>query len=657
MSRGRLVLGLMAAAAGWALPAQAQAELRFRDCDGVGCARLTVPLDSSGTTAGSISLYVERRRAARRPGRGVTLLLAGGPGQPATLAYGGPRSPDSYREFADLMPAKDIVAFDPRGTGRSGLLRCRALERASLVDAGREAAQCAKHLGSKRGFYRTSDTVEDIEALRAELGVRRLTLVGVSYGTFVAQAYAARYPNRVDRVLLDSVLDVSGWDPFYRDIFRAVPRVLRAVCRTGCEGFTRDPVKDLGRLVQRLSRGALRGWVTLPDGRRRRSALTRQELFFTLLAGDLDDVLRSAFPGAVSAALRGDAAPILRLKRRALASEGAGSPRDFSTALYAATTCEEIPFPWTRFSAPASRFAQINAAAALIPQAELYPFDTATAAGNDFIRQCRRWPEASPAPGPPAPAGTLPDVPVLMVSGEVDLRTPVEAARGALGDWPAARLLVAPDTGHSTLSADLSGCVLRAARRFLRGGRPPASCRRGRLAFPAIVPPPSSLGELSPARGVPGRRGRAVRAVEVTLFDVAQDALGALLTSGSLRLHGGGLRAGRWSIDFDERRTALVLRGVEVVPGVRVTGVVRGFGRRRQSARLALSGPATPDGTLLLTGRRVRGKLGGAKVNGTIAIGVVEDASAAALDTRPTLREMLRAARELARRRPVRAGR
>jgi hypothetical protein len=145
--------------------------------------------------------------------------------------------------------------------------------------------------------------------------------------------------------------------------------------------------------------------------------------------------------------------------------------------------------------------------------------------------------------------------------------------------------------------------------------------------------------------------------VEVTLFDVAQDALGALLTSGGLRLEGGGLRGGRWSVDFDERHPALVLRGVEVVPGVRVTGAVRGFGRRRQRARLALSGPATPDGTLILTGRRVRGKLGGVKVSGTIAIGVVEDASAAGLDTRPTLSEMLRTGRELARRRPARAGR
>ena len=640
----------MAVAASLVPADAALGRLVFRDCEGVGCARLSVPLDRSGATSGRVSLYVERRRSARRPRRGVTLLLAGGPGQPATLAYGGFRSADSYRDFAALTPHDDILAFDARGTGRSGLLRCPELEKASLVDAGREAALCARRLGPRRGFYRTSDTVEDIEALRVALGVERLTLIGASYGTFVAQAYAARYPNRVERVLLDSVMDVSGWDPFYRDTFRAVPRILGAVCRSGCAGFTRDPVADLGRLVDRLSRGALRGRVTLPNGRRRRAWLTRQELFFTLLAGDLDNIARSAFPGAVSAALRGDLAPILRLKRRAVRDEGLGGPREFSTALYAATTCEEIPFPWTRFSDQASRFAEIRAAAEQIPIADLRPFDTATAAGNDFIRMCRRWPEASPAPPTPPPPGALPDVPVLMVSGELDLRTPVEAARGALADWPHASLLLAPDTGHSTLSADLSGCVLRAARRFLRGGSVPGSCRRGGTPFPPLPPPPASVAELRPAAGVSGRPGRTVRAVEVTLLDVANDVLGTLLTSSDLRLRGGGLRAGRWSIDFEARQARLLLHHVEVVPGVRVTGVVSSFGRRWQRARLRLSGSAATDGVLELAGPRVRGRLGGKPVRGSIVIGVVEEAGAARAEDLATLAELMRAGRELAQR-------
>ena len=109
------------------------------------------------------------------------------------------------------------------------------------------------------GLLPGRDSVEDIEALRAELGVERLALLGVSYGTFVAQAYAARYPSHVERVVLDSVLDVSGWDPFYRDIFaRGAARAAARSAAAAARAFTRDPVDDLGRLVQRRAAAAAR---------------------------------------------------------------------------------------------------------------------------------------------------------------------------------------------------------------------------------------------------------------------------------------------------------------------------------------------------------------------------------------------------------------
>jgi pimeloyl-ACP methyl ester carboxylesterase len=630
--------------------ASAEAQLRLRPCGKIQCGRLVVPLDRSGAVPGTVSLYVQRQRAARRPARGATLLLAGGPGQPATGAYND-LTDDPYGEFRALTPHSDIVAFDGRGTGRSGLLRCPELERANLIDAGAEAAACARRLGPRRGFYRTSDSVEDIEAVRAALRVDQLTLVGVSYGTFLAQAYAARYPARVKRVLLDSVLDVSGWDPFYLDVFEAVPRVLRAVCRRSCGRFTDDAVRDLARLVTRLEGASLRGRVTLPSGRSRRSALTRQELFFTLVSGDLDELARAAFPGAVASALRGDPAPILRLKRHAVLTEGSGTPREFSSGLYAATACEEIPFPWTRFSEPATRFAQISQAVAQIPEAELYPFDAATTAGNDFIRMCRRWPEASPAPAAPPPAGSLPDVPVLMLAGQMDLRTPVETARSAAVDWPRARVLTIPNTGHSTLTADFSNCARRAAGAFMRGARVAARCRGRSAPFFAFPPAPLSLDELRPVRGVPGVRGRAISAVELTLFDVTVEFLSSLLAGDSLDLRGGGLRGGRWSLNLDVRRPTLKLHAVEYLPGVRVSGELRDVGTRRERASLQVSGPRTPDGVLRISRGSISGELGGERVR-VRASGSA--AAAAAAGPAVTRADLLRLARRLAERPPLR---
>jgi pimeloyl-ACP methyl ester carboxylesterase len=645
MMRGRTLVALAAGAVLLATAPAAQAQLNLRSCDHRQCGRISVPLDRTGATPGSISLYVERQRAKRGPAAGTTLLLAGGPGQPATFAYDN-GSNDPYGEFRDLSPRDDIVAFDGRGTGRSGLLRCPELERANLVDAGAAAAACAGELGAKRGFYRTSDSVDDIEAVRAALGVDKLTLIGVSYGTFLAQAYAARYPTRVERVLLDSVLDVSGWDPYYRDIFSAVPRVLESVCRTTCPGFTRDEVDDVSRLVGRLRRGSLRGAVTLPNGHRRKTTLTRQELFFTLVSGDLDELLRASFPAAVTSALHGDLDPILRLKRQAIESEGAGSPREFSSALYAATTCEEIPFPWQRFSDPASRFGSITAAFAQIPDQAFYPFDRATDEGNDFIRMCRRWPEASPAPYG-APPGALPDVPVLMLSGQMDLRTPVETARSAAADWPHAQTLTIPDTGHSVLTADYSHCSTRAAARFLRGQTVPSRCPRGPRYFYALPPAPRSLSDLRAARGVPGKRGQAIYAAGATLFDVTVQFVSSLLTARDLHLHGGGLRGGRWSIDLGARNPVLRLRAVEYVPGVFVTGTQRDLGGRHERTVVHLSGPGTPDGVVRIGKKRITGRLGG-KPFSTRVPG--SQASAASAGTTVTREQLLRLARRFAQR-------
>ena len=73
-----------------------------------------------------------------------------------------------------LYPAywkRDVIIYDQRGTGRSGLLRCRRLERANLFEAGPAAGACARSLGARRAFYTTRETEDDIDALRA--GARR----------------------------------------------------------------------------------------------------------------------------------------------------------------------------------------------------------------------------------------------------------------------------------------------------------------------------------------------------------------------------------------------------------------------------------------------------------------------------------------------------
>jgi pimeloyl-ACP methyl ester carboxylesterase len=613
-----------------ALAAPADAALRFGRCGAFGfaCARLSVPLDRSGAVPGRVSLFVKRIQAPRRPRRGALFVLAGGPGQSATATF-------DRGALGVLFPAlrnRDLIVFDQRGSGRSGLLRCRAIERSNLLNAGRAAEACAGRLGAKRAFYTSRDSADDIEAIRRELGVAQISLYGTSYGTKVALGYALRYPGNVERMVLDSVVEAAGPNALYLDTLAAVPRALGAICRSGCRAFTRDALADVAALVARMAVRPLRGRLVDRRGRRRSAAMGRSDLFAVLLGGDFDPALRAAFPGAVRAALDGDETPLLRLRRRAFAVDGEPPPpRLLSTALYAATTCEETAFPWPRATPPdpSERRRQAALVAAGAPDVSFFPFDRATAVDNDLIALCGRWPAAPADPvfGP----GPLPDVPVLLLEGEDDLRTPVENAQRVAAQFPHSTLVVAPATGHAALGADPSGCTLRAFARFFRGQPVRTRCRPVRRAFPATPPPPRALRQVPPLRSVGGFRGRALSAVALTLRDVAEDVPSELiLEAGDSDLaRGGGLRAGYYRIDGEG---TLTLDGVAFVPGVLLSGRLEGFGGQRQRGRLRVWGPATPDGLLSVRRRLATGRLGGIRVSARLApaFGAASRARAAA---------------------------
>ena len=242
------------------------------------CLRVTVPLDRSGALPGTISLRV-RVLPPIAPSSGETILaLAGGPGQAAAPLLEG----FAQSLGGNVLRSRTLVTFDQRGTGGSGQLSCPSLaplggEGALPPDVAVQSAvaACAQRLGSARAHYATADSVADVEAVRAALGVDRLILYGTLYGTKVALDYAAAYPQHVGALLLDSVVLPEGTDPFERLTLGSVPRVLRTLCaRHGCP-FTHDAVADLDALAARLARGPLHGrWIDA-HGRARPAALTQ----------------------------------------------------------------------------------------------------------------------------------------------------------------------------------------------------------------------------------------------------------------------------------------------------------------------------------------------------------------------------------------------
>ena len=237
------VAGLLAAVllAGAAPAAHASAALEFVRCpDGssFSCATLPVPLDRSGVLSGTIDLSVERRLSGPQPSSDAVLALAGGPGQ-ATLPLG------EYiaKAIAPALTSRDLLLFDQRGTGGSDPLRCSALEEPSLSPLSRLFEQCALEIGPARGDFTTAESVQDIEALRAAAGYEKLVIYATSYGTKVALEYAERYPQRVEALVLDSVVPPAGIEPLEIGTFAAIGPMLEELCSDrACSGIRPTPL-------------------------------------------------------------------------------------------------------------------------------------------------------------------------------------------------------------------------------------------------------------------------------------------------------------------------------------------------------------------------------------------------------------------------------
>jgi len=113
------------------------------------------------TTDGRMLVWHER-------GSGPPLLChPGGPG--CSSAY--------YGDLPQLAAERTLILLDPRGTGAS--------------DPPADPAG-----------YDLEDYADDVDAVQRHLGIERLDLLGHSHGGFVAMTWAARYPERVGRLVL-----------------------------------------------------------------------------------------------------------------------------------------------------------------------------------------------------------------------------------------------------------------------------------------------------------------------------------------------------------------------------------------------------------------------------------------------------------------------
>ena len=390
---------------------------------GFTCGTFEVPLDHGDPEGGTLELQVAVETEAAAP-RGALLILNGGPG-----AAGAPLAPEvAERLGPDVVADYRLVALDQRGTGTSAL-DCPPLQESagrSFTPSASAVRACAGQLEQVSAFYGTDDVVADLDALRTALEAERWSVFAVSYGTYVAQQYAAKHPDRVAGLALDSPLPASGPDVVGLDAAAASGRVLRLACRAaGCPG---DPVADLATVVGRDGGGA-----DLLQTMRGMSSV--RPAYDTLLPA-----LRQAARGD-----RGELERVLQAYRTGFAT----TPDIYSAGLHSAAYCADQSFPWGLSRAPVrSRSSAVRAEIGGVSTSAAYPFDRPTLAGSSVLRECQAWLPAEPSAVARGQV-RLPRVPVLLLVGDRDVSAPLESVRGSAADrLPGARLVVVRGAGH-----------------------------------------------------------------------------------------------------------------------------------------------------------------------------------------------------------------
>ena len=219
-ARTRAALAAIPIVLAAALPdASAKAELQPCRVTGIRhevlCGQVRRALDPARPDGPQIDVhYVVVPAMARRKLADPLFLLAGGPGQSAIGV-----APAMLGLFGRLNNRRDIVFVDLRGTGRSAPLDCDDDRDAPLAGQSdpdvqlRRLASCKAQLlarpyvqkESDLGFFTTTLAMQDLDAVRQQLGAAQINLVGGSYGTRAALEYMRQFPQAVRRSVLDGV--------------------------------------------------------------------------------------------------------------------------------------------------------------------------------------------------------------------------------------------------------------------------------------------------------------------------------------------------------------------------------------------------------------------------------------------------------------------
>ncbi|MDT8914062.1 alpha/beta fold hydrolase [Amycolatopsis sp. PS_44_ISF1] len=455
------------------LSAPQSPSLRWSDCDqdtrdrmgqpGVpaslrfSCARMTAPLDAPDDTQ-----HLLARILVLKAGTGpIPLVVVNDVG-------GDPGSVFAARLAAQLPAAFlrkfTLIGVDRRGTGLSGGVQCVPPEArdallgadpaqgglGAVLDAARRAGQqCAIDLDTAETALDSWRTAGDLDQLRRQLGLDKLSALGRGDGSKVLSEYAVRFPAQVGRLVLDGLPDPGADRAAVLDAVAAGAQdtldAFGADCTArGC-GMG-DPKTALTAVLNRLRATP----VATADG----TALTPGIAMYGVYLALADRSRWPALADAITAARSGDVTALESFAAPMLIDQQ-GTPSRIGGTI--ATRCNDAA---TRLPAD-----QIDRTAGTLRAK--YPQFGALAAQE--LAWCGAWPvRREPLPPPGAPGAP----PILVAAITTDPVTPGQGTTRAAGQMPSAVTVTWPGPAHGAVG--LNPCVTAAAQAFLIDGKVPA---------------------------------------------------------------------------------------------------------------------------------------------------------------------------------------
>lgn len=422
------------------------------------CAPFEVPENRDDPHSRKIGLKLAViRSSAQVASKDMLVLLAGGPGQAATESW-----PGVTAALQPLTAHRHVLLLDQRGTGGSNPLTCHddnegtesgADDTDAHPDRQRaEIGRCLRQLESKADprYYTTTIAAQDLEEVRKALGTPTFDLVGVSYGTRMAQQYAMRYPQAVRSMVLDGVVpnELALGQDFARNLDDALKaQFARCSGNDDCRKRFNDPYQTLYQL-----RDALRA---NPHKVSFRDPQTYQSVQRELNEYSLASVVRmfaytpltaALLPLSIDAAAHGDVGPLLG-QAKLLSGDLSDTMND---GMQLSVICSEDA------DLLASR-----------------PEDAHTILGTrmiDTLRTvCAVWPRGTRPADFHQPLKT--DTPALLLSGQYDPVTPPRYGDEVAKHLPQSRHLVLTGQGHNVINA---GCTPQIVKHFIEELKPKA---------------------------------------------------------------------------------------------------------------------------------------------------------------------------------------